>query len=97
MEQTRPAGRVARAAHRRVVSIDPVKAAAVGIRREVTCSAKRRIDNVADRKASGSRVFSAVVVVVIVGVAEVIVSEAEANANGLVVVDDDKNLNSDGG
>jgi len=27
----------------------------------------------------------------------VIVSEAEANANGVVVVDDDKNLNSDGG
>jgi hypothetical protein len=69
---------------------------AAGIRREVTCSAKRRIDNVVDRKASGSRVFSAAAAV-IVGVAEVIVSEAEANANGVVVVDDDKNLNSDGG
>ena len=72
-------------------------AEAAGIRREVTCSAKRRIDNVVDRKASGSRVFSAAATAVIVGVAEVIVSEAEANANGVVVVDDDKNLNSDGG
>ena len=74
-------------------------AEAAGIRREVTCSAKRRIDNVVDRKASGSRVFSAAATaaVVIVGVAKVIVSEAEANANGVVVVDDDKNLNSDGG
>ena len=72
-------------------------AEAAGIRREVTCSAKRRIDNAVDRKASGSRVFSAAAAAVIVGVAEVIVSEAEANANGVVVVDDDKNLNSDGG
>jgi hypothetical protein len=70
---------------------------AAGIRREVTCSAKRRIDNVVDRKASVSRVFSAAAVVVIVGGAEVIVSEAEANANGVMVVDDDKNFNSDGG
>jgi hypothetical protein len=52
---------------------------------------------VVDRKASVSRVFSAAAVVVIVGGAEVIVSEAEANANGVMVVDDDKNLNSDGG
>jgi len=73
-------------------------AEAAGIRREVTCSAKRRIDNAVDRKVSGSRVFSAAAAAaVIVGVAEVIVSEAKANGNGVVVVDDDKNLNSDGG
>ena len=57
-------------------------------------SAKRRIDNVVDRKASGSRVFSAAATAAVVIVSE---AEAEANANGVVVVDDDKNLNSDGG
>jgi hypothetical protein len=57
-----------------VVSIDPAKAvvalAIVGLRKETTCSAKRRIDNAVVRKAAGSRIFSAAAVVANVGVVE---------------------------
>jgi hypothetical protein len=64
-EQIRPAGKIARAAHQKVASIDPVKApvapAIVGRRKEATCSAKRRIENAVAGKAVGSRIFSAAV------------------------------------
>jgi hypothetical protein len=87
-EQIRPAAKVARTAHQRVVSIDPVKAvvapARIGLRKEATWSAKRRIDNAVARRAADSRILSA--------------AEEEENVSGAVAVaasavvagDDDK-------